>query len=175
MVFRCHNVQTTDRFQVWCFQNFFFQVIIPEINDRPFSEDNFNTFVEMVPSINGRQAPTALPEYAILFQQVPFPHYLSEDAVNLISRFLDVNDKTRLGSGRNGLKDIKSHPFFKSIDWDLLQQKHVEPPFKPEAKVLEETPRFANFETMMRELGKGDWLVDVPKPSEQKYFIDWYV
>ena len=37
---------------------------------RPFSEDNFNTFVEMVPSINGRRAPSALPEYAILFQQV---------------------------------------------------------------------------------------------------------
>lgn len=27
--------------------------------------------------------------------------------------------------------DIMNHPFFKTIDWDMLEQKQVTPPFKP--------------------------------------------
>lgn len=37
----------------------------------------------------------------------------------------------RLGTGRTGSDDIKGHPFFRGIDWSLLEQKKVEPPFKP--------------------------------------------
>jgi hypothetical protein len=37
---------------------------------------------------------------------------MSPKARSLIGRLLDVNDKTRLGSGPNGAKDIKAHPFF---------------------------------------------------------------
>lgn len=145
------------------------------IFDRPFSEDNFNTFVEMVPSINGRQAPSALPEYVILFQQIPFPPYISDDAADLISRLLDVNDRTRLGGGPGGLKNLKDHRFFASIDWELLGQKQVEPPFRPEPKELDEIPYYPNFETMLRESGKGQWLVDVPRMEDQKYFAAWWV
>lgn len=129
----------------------------------------------MVPTINGRHAPNGLPEYSILFQQIPFPHFLSGDVVDLISRLLDVNDRTRLGSGPNGVKQLKDHPYFRSIDWDLLEQKQLEPPFIPEAKRLEESGLFPNFETMMRELGKSPWLSEFPKPEDQKYFTSWYV
>uniref|UniRef100_A0A8C2DIY7 Protein kinase C n=1 Tax=Cyprinus carpio TaxID=7962 RepID=A0A8C2DIY7_CYPCA len=31
-----------------------------------------------------------------------------------------------------GFTDIKSHTFFRSIDWDQLEQKQVTPPFKPQ-------------------------------------------
>jgi hypothetical protein len=27
--------------------------------------------------------------------------------------------------------DVKSHPFFEGIDWELLGQKQIIPPFKP--------------------------------------------
>lgn len=37
---------------------------------------------------------------------------MSPKAKSLIRRLLDVNDKTRLGSGPNGAKDIKAHEFF---------------------------------------------------------------
>jgi hypothetical protein len=36
----------------------------------------------------------------------------------------------RLGSEADA-KEIKSHPFFKEIDWEKLFQKKIEPPFKP--------------------------------------------
>jgi serine/threonine protein kinase len=141
--------------------------------NRPFSEENFNTFVEMVPTINGRHAPNGLPEYSILFQQIPFPHFLSGEVVDLISRLLDVNDKSRLGSGPNGVKNIKEHRFFQSIDWDLLESKQLDPPFIPEAKKLEESPMFTDFETMMKDLGKASWLSELPKADDQKYFSTW--
>lgn len=140
---------------------------------RPFSEENFDTFVDMVPTINGRKAPTALPEYSILFQQIPFPPYVSENAKDIISKFLDVNELTRLGSGPKGLKNIKSHPFFASINWEKLELGHMDPPFIPDAQQLEETPAYPNFATMMTELGKDSWMTDKPKEYDQKYFDDW--
>jgi hypothetical protein len=71
------------------------------------------------------------PEYAILFQIIPFPRTMPENTVDVITRFLDVNEVTRLGAGNTGVSDIKKHPYFANIDWELLEQKHVEPPFKP--------------------------------------------
>lgn len=32
----------------------------------------------------------------------------------------------------NDIEDIKLHPWFKSIDWDKLLKKELEPPFKPQ-------------------------------------------
>ena len=37
----------------------------------------------------------------------------------------------RLGSSANDANEIKTHPFFKDIDWDLLVQKKIQPPFRP--------------------------------------------
>lgn len=85
---------------------------------RPFTDDNFNTFVEMATTMNQLvREHCDSPEYAILFQEVPFPSFISPEAKDLISKLLDVNPKTRLGAGVNGAKNIKSHIFFKSIDW----------------------------------------------------------
>lgn len=34
-------------------------------------------------------------------------------------------------TGSDGLNEIKSHPFFATIDWAKLYHKLIEPPFKP--------------------------------------------
>ncbi|MEQ2196292.1 hypothetical protein XENOCAPTIV_004836 [Xenoophorus captivus] len=40
--------------------------------------------------------------------------------------------KERLGCHpQTGFADINGHPFFRNVDWDLLEQKQVVPPFKP--------------------------------------------
>lgn len=141
---------------------------------RPFTEENFNAFMEMASSMNGRfHYHDAPPEYAMLFQEIPFPKYMSAEAKDLITKLLDVNEHTRLGSGTDGVKNIKSHSFFKEINWELLEQKHVEPPYKPDQKNMEELPAYPSFETVMKDLGKESWLTDDISESDQKYFSNW--
>ena len=142
---------------------------------RPFTDDNFNTFVEMATTMNALvREHCDSPEYAILFQEIPFPGYISPEAKDLISKLLDVNPKTRLGSGHNGVKAIKSHIFFKGIDWELLEQKHVEPPYKPEhLKSLDDLMPYPDFDTLMKEYGKSEWLEDIPPKDSQRYFAMW--
>ncbi|KAL0621152.1 Protein kinase C epsilon type [Plecturocebus cupreus] len=47
--------------------------------------------------------------------------------------FMTKNPHKRLGcvAAQNGEDAIKQHPFFKEIDWVLLEQKKIKPPFKP--------------------------------------------
>lgn len=142
---------------------------------RPFTDDNFNTFVEMATTMNALvKEHCDSSEYAILFQEINYPNYISDQARNFMSKLLDVNPKTRLGSGPNGAKNIKSHPFFHGIDWELLEQKHIEPPFKPEpTKSLDNLQSYPDLETLLREYGKADWLEDEPSKEDQKYFLNW--
>ena len=145
---------------------------------RPFTDDNFNTFVDMCTTMNELVRDHCdSTEYAKLFQEIPFPPYISPVCSDLISRLLDVDERTRLGCGANGVGDIKAHPFFKGIDWSLLEQKHVDPPFKPDhSKIIrgnDDVTPFPDFETMMRQYNKSAWLDHIPTEKDQKYFENW--
>jgi serum/glucocorticoid-regulated kinase 2 len=62
---------------------------------------------------------------------IRYPPYLSKDAVSLLQGFFIKDPEKRLGSGPNGLNDIKAHPFFKNLDWDAIFKKKIKPPFIP--------------------------------------------
>jgi hypothetical protein len=36
--------------------------------------------------------------------------------------------------GYNGANEIKAHPWFKNLNWDLLSSKKLEPPFQPKVQ-----------------------------------------
>lgn len=74
----------------------------------------------------------------ILTGEVNYPReYLSKEAIDLISKLLNPDVTKRLG--RQGAKEIKGHKFFKGINFRLLYEKRIKPPFLPRIKSMEDT------------------------------------
>ncbi|XP_051493223.1 protein kinase C zeta type isoform X2 [Apus apus] len=72
-------------------------------------------------------------EYVILEKPIRIPRFLSVKASHVLKGFLNKDPKERLGcQPQTGFADIKSHTFFRSIDWDLLEKKQTTPPFQPQ-------------------------------------------
>lgn len=66
----------------------------------------------------------------ILQDPLRFPDEIGAEARSILSGLLTRDASQRLGV--RGAESIKSHPFFsRYIDWLLLMQKKIKPPFKP--------------------------------------------
>uniref|UniRef100_G1LDD4 protein kinase C n=1 Tax=Ailuropoda melanoleuca TaxID=9646 RepID=G1LDD4_AILME len=71
-------------------------------------------------------------DYVILEKQIRIPRSLSVKAASVLKSFLNKDPKERLGCHpQTGFADIQGHPFFRNVDWDMMEQKQVVPPFKP--------------------------------------------
>lgn len=70
----------------------------------------------------------------IAFGKVRFPRdTLSQEGRNFVKGLLNRNPKHRLGA-TDDAEELKRHPFFNDIDWNLLSKKLITPPFKPKLK-----------------------------------------
>ncbi|XP_014242673.1 RAC serine/threonine-protein kinase [Cimex lectularius] len=78
----------------------------------------------------------------IIMEEVKFPRTLSSEAKDLLAGLLVKNPHMRLGGGPEDAKDIKAHPFFSSINWTDLDQKRIQPPFKPHVTSETDTSYF---------------------------------
>jgi len=66
----------------------------------------------------------------ILHDPLVFGPEIGGDARDILTGLLTRDPMRRLGV--NGAEEIKKHPFFyKHIDFKLLSQKKIQPPFKP--------------------------------------------
>jgi len=70
----------------------------------------------------------------ILSGELRFPTYVSPDAQSILEGLLTRDPEKRLGSKDKQASDVMSHPFFKSINWTKLNNKEIEPSFKPKVK-----------------------------------------
>lgn len=79
-----------------------------------------------------------------------FPVYVTQEATSLLKgvsildklikernsrnlfQLLQKDPVKRIGCKRSEAGDVKDHQFFQLIDWELLEQRKLEPPFKPE-------------------------------------------
>ena len=58
------------------------------------------------------------------------PIKVSDEAKHIITKLLEKNPGSRLG--KNGLKEIKIHPFFGNLNFDMINHKKLKSPFKPQ-------------------------------------------
>uniref|UniRef100_A0A8D8Y8J7 Protein kinase C n=1 Tax=Cacopsylla melanoneura TaxID=428564 RepID=A0A8D8Y8J7_9HEMI len=73
--------------------------------------------------------------WSICNERPRFPQFLSVEAKNILVLLLDKDTTKRLGSTQcNSGDDVVAHEYFRRLDWQALEQRELEPPFRP--KVL---------------------------------------
>lgn len=78
----------------------------------------------------------------ILNAQLTFPASMSDEARSLLEGFLTRDPEKRLGGG-----DVRKHPFFKTLDWDLMDKREIEPTWKPPVRDLTDTTQIDEYFT----------------------------
>jgi len=71
-----------------------------------------------------------------------YPPSFTANCHNLISRLLAKDKRSRLGFGSDGSEDVKRHPWFALVDFDLVLRKQYLPPYLPTAKSDSDTCMF---------------------------------
>ncbi|KAG7274405.1 hypothetical protein CRUP_027035 [Coryphaenoides rupestris] len=78
----------------------------------------------------------------ILMEEIRFPRNLAPEAKALLAGLLKKDPKQRLGGGSNDAKDVMSHAFFVSINWQDVVDKKLTPLFKPQVTSETDTRYF---------------------------------
>lgn len=67
----------------------------------------------------------------ILGNKLKFSSSINSEAKSLIKRLLQPDLTKRFGCLKNASGDIKNHPFFSILKWDMLAKKKIVPLYKP--------------------------------------------
>lgn len=91
----------------------------------PFYDENVNTMYR-----------------AIVQDPVRYPASVSANAKDIISKLLDRNPKSRLGSSKNDFEDIKLNVFYKGLNWKDVLDKKLNPGWVPKLKKEDDPSNF---------------------------------
>ncbi|KAJ3438013.1 non-specific serine/threonine protein kinase [Anaeramoeba flamelloides] len=86
--------------------------------------------------------------------------YVSDEARDLILQLVCA-PKDRLG--KNGVEEIKNHPFFNEVDWDTIEKRQMEPLYIPEVSGITDTRHFEDFEDEFSDDEDESFLSDEDK------------
>ena len=81
----------------------------------------------------------------IKFGSIKYPDYFTPSAKDLLNGLFLKNPEKRLGSGPDGIKNIKTHLWFSGVNYDAFLRKEVKPPFIP---VIKGEFDVSNFDTV---------------------------
>jgi len=70
------------------------------------------------------------------------PSHFSPELKDLCSNILQVDTSKRYGCLRHGVKDIKQHPWFTPIKWQMLYEKQIRPPWVPDVRGIGDASYF---------------------------------
>lgn len=102
----------------------------------------------------------------ILRNSLKFPKKFDKDAKSLVKHLLEADLSKRYGNLKNAAQDIKNHRFFDIINWKLLYQKSVIPPYKPTVKSASDTSNFGIYSS------NDEYLV-TPIKEKDDPFLQW--
>jgi len=81
----------------------------------------------------------------ILYDKIETPEFFHPFAKDLIDKLLVVDQAKRLGCCKNGVADIKNHPWFAGIDWEALANPHFAGPLNPGVTKEGDTHNFYKY------------------------------
>jgi serine/threonine protein kinase len=78
--------------------------------------------------------------------KVRYPSAMSEDARDIIGGLCTVDVSKRLGNVKGGAATVKSHPWFKNINWDDLYHRKMQGPIVPHLRSADDTRNFDDYD-----------------------------
>jgi protein kinase A/protein kinase X len=81
----------------------------------------------------------------VLAGRIDFPRHFDVRAKDLIKRLLTQDRAKRYGCLKNGPEDIKTHKWYKGMDWTALFNRQCKPPFEPAVKSSDDTSMFDRY------------------------------
>ncbi|ORX61007.1 kinase-like protein, partial [Piromyces finnis] len=93
---------------------------------------------------------------AILKKKLILPNYLTTSAKNLIIRLLRKNPAVRLGS-KKGAEEVKTHIFFRKINWNKVYNKEIIPPIIP---IVNDPEDLSNFNSQFTKMSTDSIMID---------------
>ncbi|PRW56166.1 cAMP-dependent kinase catalytic subunit beta isoform X6 [Chlorella sorokiniana] len=81
----------------------------------------------------------------ILKGTVTFPSHFSVTARDLIRKLLQVDLSKRYGCLAGGVNDIKSHPWFRPLDFAALKHRTAMPPIRPSVRSADDASNFDDY------------------------------
>ncbi|XP_037541783.1 cGMP-dependent protein kinase 1 [Nematolebias whitei] len=89
----------------------------------------------------------------ILDGVLKFPPYLSEAAKSIISKLCRPRPGQRLGNTKNGIKDVRHHRWFSSMNWHKLRMGQLD---APTVRLVRKGPCYINFDQFPQDHTKAD-------------------
>ncbi|RLN45963.1 hypothetical protein BBJ28_00015338 [Nothophytophthora sp. Chile5] len=105
--------------------------------------------------------------------QLQLPGWLSGEAHSLIKCLLERNVSKRLGGGKSsmfvvrGVQALKRHPFFKTVNWDEIENLRVPPPMVPTVHHEADT---SNFDKKFTDMPASDLMCDPVVDEDDRLF-----